>query len=151
MLNVMLADACRFSNHPSLEGTGTNKMGVRNRFIERAYKSLFECLEYDSVEHCVALLLFAMIISQAGLNRAWIMHSLSSQMAIRLRFHALDSPMSTAMFRDDSPVDLEWKRRVFWQLYTYDVMTSTLSDLPQCLSIHDVQCNAPTPLDENTA
>ncbi|KAJ2802292.1 hypothetical protein H4R20_003332, partial [Coemansia guatemalensis] len=119
---------------------------ARGFFIERAYKSLFECLEYDSAEHCVALLLFAMIISKAGLHRAWIMHSLSTQMAIRLRFNTLDSPLSANAFKNDNAATREWKRRVFWQLYTFDILTSTLSDLPPCLLIHDVRCNAPRPL-----
>ncbi|KAJ2842708.1 hypothetical protein J3B02_005501, partial [Coemansia erecta] len=39
-----------------------------------------------------------------------------------------------------------WKRRVFWQLYTYDILTSTLSDLPPCLAIRDIRCNSPTPM-----
>ncbi|KAI8325794.1 hypothetical protein GQ54DRAFT_250530, partial [Martensiomyces pterosporus] len=144
MINVMMADACNHSEDESLLAVGRGF--ARGYFIERAYKALFECLEYDSVEHCVALLLFAMIISKAGLHRAWIMHSLSTQMAIRLRFNTLDSPLSVPAFKNDTNLTREWKRRVFWQLYTFDVLTCTLSDLPPCLPIHDVRCNPPVPL-----
>ncbi|KAJ2004033.1 hypothetical protein GGI04_002747 [Coemansia thaxteri] len=144
MLHVMMADACGHSNNADIAAVGS--VFARGYFIERAYRALFECLEFDSAEHCVALLLFAMVISKAGLHRAWIMHSLSTQMAIRLRFNTLDSPLSTLAFRDDSDLTLEWKRRVFWQLYTFDILSTTLSDLPPCLSIHDLRCNAPIPL-----
>ncbi|PIA18678.1 hypothetical protein COEREDRAFT_79684 [Coemansia reversa NRRL 1564] len=144
MINVMMADGCNYSDSETIQLV--SRQFARSFFIERAYKSLFECLEYDSAEHCVALLLFAMIISKAGLHRAWIMHSLSTQMAIRLKFNAIDSPLNTQFFKDDSEMTREWKRRVFWQLYTFDVLTSTLSDLPPCLLIHDVRCNAPRPL-----
>ncbi|KAJ2080507.1 hypothetical protein H4R24_003027 [Coemansia sp. RSA 988] len=144
MISVMMADACNYSDSEAVQLVG--RQFARGYFIERAYKSLFECLEYDSAEHCVALLLFAMIISKAGLHRAWIMHSLSTQMAIRLRFNTLDSPLSTQAFKNDNAATREWKRRVFWQLYTFDILTSTLSDLPPCLLIHDVRCNAPRPL-----
>ncbi|KAJ1723496.1 hypothetical protein LPJ53_002153 [Coemansia erecta] len=141
MVNVMLADACNYSSARELEAAG--RACARGYFIERAYRSLFECLEYDSAEHCVAILLFAMVISKAGLHRAWIMHSLSMQMAIRLRFNTLDSPLSALAFAHDTPLVLEWKRRVFWQLYAFDVQTATLSDLPPCLAIGDVRCNVP--------
>ncbi|KAJ2865592.1 hypothetical protein GGH94_002109 [Coemansia aciculifera] len=144
MTNVMMADACSHSDNADIVAVG--RVFARGYFIERAYCALFECLEYDSAEHCVALLLFAMVISKAGLHRAWIMHSLSTQMAIRLRFNTLDSPISTLAFKNDSELTREWKRRVFWQLYTFDLLTTTLSDLPPCLSIHDLRCNAPTPL-----
>ncbi|KAJ2690378.1 hypothetical protein IWW39_000777 [Coemansia spiralis] len=144
MINVMMADACGHSDNADLVAVG--RESARGYFIERAYKALFECLEYDSTEHCVTLLLFAMVISKAGLHRAWIMHSLSTQMAIRLRFNTLDSPISALAFKNDSELTREWKRRVFWQLYSFDILTSTLSDLPPCLSIHDLRCNAPTPL-----
>ncbi|KAJ2158190.1 hypothetical protein GGF46_003963 [Coemansia sp. RSA 552] len=146
MVNVMLADACNYSMDATVWTLG--RAAACGHFIERAYAGLFECLEYDSTEHCVALLLFAMVISKAGLHRAWIMHSLSTQMAIRLRFNTLDSPLSKLAFRGHSELALEWKRRIFWQLYTFDVLTSTLSDLPPCLSIHDVRCNAPRPLSD---
>ncbi|KAJ2778227.1 hypothetical protein GGI15_004243 [Coemansia interrupta] len=141
MVNVMLADACNYSGARELEAAG--RACARGYFIERAYRALFECLEYDSAEHCVAILLFAMVISKAGLHRAWIMHSLSTQMAIRLRFNTLDSPLSALAFARDPPLMREWKRRVFWQLYAFDVQTATLSDLPPCLAIGDVRCNAP--------
>ncbi|KAJ2452306.1 hypothetical protein GGI03_006787 [Coemansia sp. RSA 2337] len=144
MINVMMADACIHSDNTDIVAVG--RVFARGYFIERAYCALFECLEYDSAEHCVTLLLFAMVISKAGLHRAWIMHSLSTQMAIRLRFNTLDSPISTPAFKNDSELTREWKRRVFWQLYTFDLLTTTLSDLPPCLSIHDLRCNAPTPL-----
>ncbi|KAJ2746462.1 hypothetical protein GGI20_001305, partial [Coemansia sp. BCRC 34301] len=144
MVHVMMADACMHSDSAAVVGVG--RVVARGYFIERAYRALFECLEYDSAEHCVALLLFAMVISKAGLHRAWIMHSLSTQMAIRLRFNTIDSPLSALAFQSDSDVAREWKRRVFWQLYTFDLLTTTLSDLPPCLSIHHLRCNAPTPL-----
>ncbi|KAJ2615261.1 hypothetical protein H4S08_001335 [Coemansia sp. RSA 1365] len=144
MINVMMADGCNYSDSETIQLV--SRQFARGYFIERAYKLLFECLEYDSAEHCVALLLFAMIITKAGLHRAWIMHSLSTQMAIRLRFNTIDSPLSAQSFKNDSEVIREWKRRVFWQLYTFDVLSSTLSDLPPCLLIHDVRCNAPRPL-----
>ncbi|KAJ2827323.1 hypothetical protein FBU31_003197 [Coemansia sp. 'formosensis'] len=147
MTNVMMADACGHSDNADLMAVG--REFARGYFIERAYCALFECLEYDSAEHCVALLLFAMVISKAGLHRAWIMHSLSTQMAIRLRFNTLDSPISAPAFKNDSELTREWKRRVFWQLYTFDILTTTLSDLPPCLSIHDLRCNAPTPLTDD--
>ncbi|KAJ1846896.1 hypothetical protein LPJ73_004400, partial [Coemansia sp. RSA 2703] len=142
MVNVMLADACNYSDACELQAVG--RAHARGYFIERAYRALFECLEYDSAEHCVAILLFAMVISKAGLHRAWIMHSLSSQMAIRLRFNTLDSPLSAPAFARDPPVVREWKRRVFWQLYAFDVQSATLSDLPPCLSLVDVRCNPPS-------
>ncbi|KAJ2635452.1 hypothetical protein GGF40_003607 [Coemansia sp. RSA 1286] len=144
MVNVMLAEACNYSSAPELAAVG--RATARGYFIERAYRALFECLEYDSAEHCVAILLFSMIISKAGLHRAWIMHSLSMQMAIRLRFNTLDSPLSAPAFKNDTALTREWKRRVFWQLYTYDILTSTLSDLPPCLAIRDIRCNNPTPM-----
>ncbi|KAJ2476775.1 hypothetical protein IWW56_004730, partial [Coemansia sp. RSA 2131] len=144
MINVIMADACNYSNHEAVLAMGRH--WARGYFIERAYRGLFACLEYDSTEHCVALLLFAMVISKAGLHRAWIMHSLSTQMAIRLRFNTLDSPLSSLAFKNDTMLTLEWKRRIFWQLYTFDILTSTLSDLPPCLSIHGVRCKAPQPL-----
>ncbi|KAJ2498788.1 hypothetical protein IWW47_003436, partial [Coemansia sp. RSA 2052] len=147
MVNVMMADACPHSDNADLAAVG--RVFARGYFIERAYRALFECLEYDSAEHCVALLLFAMVISKAGLHRAWIMHSLSTQMAIRLRFNTMDSPLSTLAFQNDSELMREWKRRVFWQLYTFDILTTTLSDLPPCLSIHDLRCNAPVPLTDD--
>ncbi|KAJ2520879.1 hypothetical protein GGI11_002174 [Coemansia sp. RSA 2049] len=146
MLNLMKADACRYSSHEAVIALGRSI--TRGIFIERAYKALFECLEYDSVEHCVSLLLFAMVISKAGLHRAWIMQSLSTQMAIRLRFNTLDSPLSALAFRNDSEEIREWKRRVFWQLYSFELLTTTLGDLPPCLSIHDIRCNPPQPLTE---
>ncbi|KAJ2736472.1 hypothetical protein IW152_000833 [Coemansia sp. BCRC 34962] len=149
MINVMMADACGHSDNADLVAVG--RESARGYFIERAYRALFECLEYDSTEHCVTLLLFAMVISKAGLHRAWIMHSLSTQMAIRLRFNTLDSPISALAFKNDSELTREWKRRVFWQLYTFDILTTTLSDLPPCLSIHDLRCNAPTPLTDWTS
>ncbi|KAJ2346367.1 hypothetical protein GGF43_005003, partial [Coemansia sp. RSA 2618] len=147
MINVMMADACNYSDNDVVLAVG--RFWARGYFIERAYKGLFTCLEYDSTEHCVALLLFAMVISKAGLHRAWIMHSLSSQMAIRLRFNTLDSPISKPAFKNDTEMTLEWKRRVFWQLYTFDILTSSLSDLPPCLSIHGVRCKPPQPLTED--
>ncbi|KAJ2280040.1 hypothetical protein EV176_001219 [Coemansia sp. RSA 451] len=149
MINVMMADACNYSNHEAVLAMGRH--WARGYFIERAYRGLFACLEYDSTEHCVALLLFAMVISKAGLHRAWIMHSLSTQMAIRLRFNTLDSPLSSLAFKNDTMLTLEWKRRIFWQLYTFDILTSTLSDLPPCLSIHGVRCKAPQPLTDAAA
>ncbi|KAJ1855776.1 hypothetical protein GGH12_003119 [Coemansia sp. RSA 1822] len=149
MINVIMADACNYSNHEAVLAMGRH--WARGYFIERAYRGLFACLEYDSTEHCVALLLFAMVISKAGLHRAWIMHSLSTQMAIRLRFNTLDSPLSSLAFKNDTMLTLEWKRRIFWQLYTFDILTSTLSDLPPCLSIHGVRCKAPQPLTDAAA
>ncbi|KAJ1803251.1 hypothetical protein LPJ75_005935, partial [Coemansia sp. RSA 2598] len=148
MVNVMLAEACNYSSASELAAVG--RATARGYFIERAYRALFECLEYDSAEHCVAILLFALVISKAGLHRAWIMHSLSTQMAIRLRFNTIDSPLSAPAFRKDTALTREWKRRVFWQLYTYDILTSTLGDLPPCLAIRDIRCNSPTPMTSAT-
>ncbi|KAJ1795807.1 hypothetical protein LPJ59_004134, partial [Coemansia sp. RSA 2399] len=149
MLNLMMADGCSHSSHETIVALGRGI--ARGLFIERAYKALFECLEYDSAEHCVSLLLFAMVISNAGLHRAWIMQSLSTQMAIRLRFNTIDSPLSVLTFKNDSELILEWKRRVFWQLYSFELLSSTLDDLPLCLSIDDVRCNFPRPLTEELA
>ncbi|KAJ2844268.1 hypothetical protein IWW36_005249, partial [Coemansia brasiliensis] len=141
MINVMKADACNYTDSEVVRGAG--RAWARGFFIERAYGGLFECLAYDSAEHCVALLLFAMVLCTAGLHRTWIMTSLSTQMAIRLRFSTLDSPLSVPAFCSDSQLGLEWKRRVFWQLCTFDVLTSTLSDLPPTLHMEDVRCNPP--------
>ncbi|KAJ2546997.1 hypothetical protein EV175_005392 [Coemansia sp. RSA 1933] len=149
MLNLMMAGACNYSSHEAIIAIGRGvACGI---FIERAYKALFDCLEYDSAEHCVSLLLFAMVISNTGLHRAWIMQSLSTQMAIRLRFNTIDSPLSALAFKNDSELIREWKRRVFWQLYSFELLSNTLSDLPPCLSIDDVRCNAPRPLTEELA
>ncbi|KAJ2304690.1 hypothetical protein IWW55_002309 [Coemansia sp. RSA 2706] len=144
MLQVIMADACNYSEHAAVRAVG--RAWARGHFIERAYRGLFVCLEYDSAEHCVTLLLFAMVISKAGLHRAWIMHSLSTQMAVRLRFNTLDSPLSAPAFAADSELAREWKRRVFWQLCTFDVLTATLSDLPPSLAVSDVRCRAPRAL-----
>ncbi|KAJ1872317.1 hypothetical protein LPJ55_003199 [Coemansia sp. RSA 990] len=141
MINVMKADACNYTSNKVVMSAG--RAWARGFFIERAYGGLFECLAYDSAEHCVALLLFAMVLCTAGLHRTWIMTSLSTQMAIRLRFSTLDSPLSAPAFSGDSQLGLEWKRRVFWQLCTFDVLTSTLSDLPPTLHLDDVRCNSP--------
>ncbi|KAJ2213126.1 hypothetical protein EV179_004096 [Coemansia sp. RSA 487] len=146
MLNLMMADACKHSSHEAIVALGRGV--ARGVFIERAYKALFECLEFDSAEHCISLLLFAMVISHAGLHRAWIMQSLSTQMAIRLRFNTIDSPLSALAFKNDSELIREWKRRVFWQLYSFELLSNTLGDLPPCLSIDDVRCNTPRPLTE---
>ncbi|KAJ2856523.1 hypothetical protein GGI22_003792, partial [Coemansia erecta] len=52
---------------------------------------------------------------------------------------------------NDSELILEWKRRVFWQLYSFELLSSTLDDRPLCLSIDDVRCNFPRPLTEELA
>ncbi|KAJ1728979.1 hypothetical protein LPJ61_003747, partial [Coemansia biformis] len=141
MMYVMLAHAC---SYPDAEAVLTmERAQAQAHFIERAYRSLFECLEYDSAEHCVALMLFAIVIPQAGLHRAWIMQSLSMQMAIRLRFNTLDSPLSAPAFSGDSELVREWKRRVFWQMCALDTLPSTLGDLPPWLLIRNVRCQAP--------
>ncbi|KAJ1898509.1 hypothetical protein LPJ66_002703 [Kickxella alabastrina] len=144
LTNIMMADACNYSDLPALMTAGRTL--ARGYFIERAYKGLFDCLEYDSVEHCVALVLFSIIITKAGLHRAWVMHSLGMQMAIRLRFNTIDSPLSALTFKKDSELIREWKRRVFWQLYTFDILTSSMSDLQPSLRYADVRCNVPVPL-----
>ncbi|KAJ1890652.1 hypothetical protein LPJ66_007347 [Kickxella alabastrina] len=144
LANIMMADACNYSAFPALMAVGRTL--ARGYFIERAYKGLFDCLEYDSVEHCVALVLFSIIITKVGLHRAWVMHSLGMQMAIRLRFNTIDSPLSALTFKKDSELIREWKRRVFWQLYTFDILTSSMSDLQPSLCYADVRCNVPVPL-----
>ncbi|KAJ2765263.1 hypothetical protein IWQ56_004168, partial [Coemansia nantahalensis] len=116
---------------------------ARDHFIERAYSSLFACLEYDSVEHCVALVLFATVSSQAGLHRAWIMQSLGLQMALRMRLSTLDAPLTVLAFQGDTELAREWKRRVFWQLYAGDILSSTLGDLAPCLQPCQVRCRLP--------
>ncbi|KAJ2716730.1 hypothetical protein H4R19_000470 [Coemansia spiralis] len=141
LISVIMADACGYSDHEAVHAVGHRD--ARDYFIERAYGSLFACLEYDSVEHCVSLALFATVSSHAGLHRCWIMQSLGMQMCLRMRFNTLDSPLNAAAFSGDTAIAREWKRRVFWQLYSADILSSTLGDLPPCLMMRSVRCRPP--------
>ncbi|KAJ1920611.1 hypothetical protein H4219_001169 [Mycoemilia scoparia] len=141
LLYAMMADACMYSDHPSIV-TFTHQ-GSRALFLEQAYRESIDCMRYDSVENCVTLLVFGLVICRAGFPRAWLMPALAIRMALRMRLYAMDGVRFSCVFSDNTRLQLEWKRRVFWQVFCLELLTSAAGTMPSQIYAEDVQCDLP--------
>ena len=142
ILYAMMADACMYSDHSSI--LAFSRQASRALFLEQAYRESIDCMRYDSVENCASLLVFGLTICRAGFPRAWLMPALSVRMSLRMRLYAMDGSQFSCVFHDNTRLQLEWKRRVFWQLFCLETLASSAGSMPSQIYSDDINCDLPT-------
>ncbi|KAJ1673048.1 hypothetical protein EV182_005989, partial [Spiromyces aspiralis] len=136
LLYAIMADASMHSDHPSI--IAFTRQGCRALFLEQAYRESIDCMRYDSLENCVTLLIFGLVVSRAGFPRAWLMPTVAFRMMMRMRLYMMDSSRFRCIFEDNTLIQREWKRRVFWGMFGIEMMISTAGTTPCQLYIEDI-------------
>ena len=98
-----------------------------------------DCRDIPSLQAIVCMIMF--LQSTAKLSTCWCYVGIALHSAIRMGLHR----SITANF---NPVELESRRRLFWQIRKMDVYVGAMIGLPTMLSSDDIDQDMPLDLDD---